>query len=710
MQFGRETLRQTPSGRDLVAPPSTPLRRVVDTYHGVDVEDAYRWLEASADPEVGAWIAAQNTHTRRVLDAWPGRDALRSRVTELTISGSVAYGALHAAGGRLFAIKRQPPLEQMLLVVLVDADDLASERVVVDPNLLDPSGKTSIDWYVPSFDGSKVAVSLSFAGTESGDAHVFDTATGRKLGDVVPRVNGGTAGGSLAWSFDGTGFFYTRYPSPGERPPEELGFDVHVHWHPLGSDPAVDRYEIGREFPRIAEIRIESSRDGRYTLASVQRGDGGEFTHWLRDARGVWRALTRYEDRCVAARLGPDGAIYFVSLHGAPRGRVLRLAPEAAAGGVAAAVAIVPEGADAIDTSFAYGTGLWTGIDRIYVLYQKGGPNAVRAFDLNGRAEGEFPQPPLSAVDDLLVLPGGDVLFQVQSFTVPPAWYRRPRGGGMAVRTALAETSPADYTDCEVVRDEAVSQDGTRVPITILRRIGIGLDGTHPTIVYGYGGYGVCQTPGFRGRLRAWIERGGVFAVAHIRGGGEFGEKWHREGCLELKQNVFDDFAACARRVMALGYAKREKLALMGGSNGGLLMGAMITQHPDLARAVVALVGLYDMLRVERTPNGAYNVPEFGTVLDPGMFRVLHAYSPYHRVRDGAAYPSILMATGENDPRVDSWQSRKMIARLQAATSASCPILLRANLAAGHGRGTPLSDQIDEYTDVLAFLMRELGV
>ena len=371
---------------------------------------------------------------------------------------------------------------------------------------------------------------------------------------------------------------------------------------------------------------------------------------------------------------------------------------------------IIPEAADAIEASFARDTGLWAGDDRVYVLYQKGGPNVVRAFHLDGRAEGELPQPPLSAVDDLVVLPSGKVLFQVQSFTVPPAWYRRPHGGGPALRTALAETSPADYSDCEVVRDEAVSKDGTRVPITVLRLRGIVLNGTHPTIIYGYGGYGVCQTPGFRGRLRAWIERGGVFAVAHIRGGGEFGETWHREGSLGRKQNVFDDFAACARRLIAAGYATEKKLAFMGGSNGGLLMGAMITQHPKLARAVVSLVGLYDMLRVERTPNGAYNVPEFGSVVDPELFRALHAYSPYHRIRDGEAYPSILMVTGENDPRVDSWHSRKMVARLQAATSSPLPILLRTNPSAGHGRGTPLSDQIDEYTDVLAFLMRELGV
>jgi len=702
-------LNPSSGDRGPAAPPTTPLRPVVDTYHGVAVEDDYRWLEDSGDPEVVRWVAAQNGHTRSLLDAWPGRDVLRRRVTELTVAGSIAYGAVRAAGGKLFAVKRQPPREQTLLVVLSDADHTASEQVIVDPNVLDPSGKTAIDWYVPSFDGDRVAVSLSHAGTESGDVHVFETATGRASGEVVPRVNGGTAGGSLAWSADGTGFFYTRYPRPGERPPDEIGFDVHVYWHALGSDPSSDRYEIGREFPRIAEIRLESSRDGRLTLASVQKGDGGEFTHWLREESGAWRALTGYEDRCVAAHLGQDGAIYFVSLRGAPRGCVLRLAPEAATRAIASAVTIVPEAADAIEISFAYGTGVWTGTDRLYVLYQKGGPNVVRAFDLAGRPQGELPQPALSGVDDLVVLQDGEVLYEIQSLTTPPAWHRRPRGGGPALRTALAETSPADYGDCEVVRDEAVSPDGTRVPITVLRRAGIVLDGTHPTILYGYGGYGVCQTPAFRCRLRAWIERGGVYAVAHIRGGGEFGERWHREGSLLLKQNVFDDFAACARRMVAARYATSEKLALMGGSNGGLLMGAMITQHPGLARAIVSAVGLYDMLRVERTPNGAYNVPEFGTVLDPQMFPVLYGYSPYHRVRDGAAYPAILMTTGENDPRVDPWHSRKMIARLQAATSSPRPILLRTNAAAGHGRGTPLSDQIDEYTDVLVFLMRELG-
>jgi len=702
-------LTSPPRNRPSSAHPVSPRRHVVDTYHGVEVEDPYRWLEDPADSEVRAWTAAQNMRTRAHLDAWPKRAALRRRVAELMTSGSFACLRLRETGGRLFGIKRRPPQEQPILVVLGADADTSRERVLLDPSELDPSGGTSIDWFEPSFDGSKVAVSLSSAGTESGDVHVFDVATGAPTRDVVPRVNGGTAGGSLAWEADGTGFYYTRYPRPGERPHDELYFYVHVYRHALGDDPARDRFELGSDFPRIAEIQLESSAEGASVLASVQNGDGGEFMHWWRDENGAWKALTRYADRCVAARLGDD-AIYFVSSLGAPRGRLLRLALERVGEGIAAAREIVPEDAEAIEVSFARGTGLWTSQGRLFLRYQRGGPNHVKAFALDGRPFGTLPSTANSAVDDLVPLPGGDVLIGSQSLTEPPAWHRWPVAGGPAVRTALSESSIADFTDCEIARDTAISPDGTHVPITILRRRGIALDGSHPTIIYGYGGYGICQTPVFRGRMRAWIERGGVFAVAHIRGGGEFGETWHSEGNLARKQNVFDDFAACAKRIVAAGYATREKLALMGGSNCGLLMGAMITQHPSLARAVVSLVGLYDMVRVERTANGAYNVTEFGSVGDPAMFRALLAYSPYHRVTAGTSYPAVLMLTGENDPRVDPWQSRKMIAALQAAHAGSSPILLRTNAASGHGPGTPMSDQIEEFTDILAFLMMELGV
>jgi len=691
----------------LPPPPPAAERPVAERYHGHEVVDPYRWLESTGDPEVRAWLAAQNTHARRWLDAWPGREALRSRLTELMAAGSPSYAALREAGGMLFAVKRQPPLEQAMLVVMASADDPSSERVLVDPNAIDPSGGTSIDWFEPAFDGRRVAVSLSSGGTESGDVHVFETRDGRKHADVITRVNGGTAGGSLAWNAGGTAFTYTRYPSPGERPPEDLPFYVQIYAHEIGADPASDRYELGRAFSKIAEIRLEGSRDGRHVLATVQDGDGGDFEHWLREPGGGWRRIARYEDRWAAACLGDD-VVFAVSFEGAPRGSVVVLPLDPAADATRART-IVAEETDAIQTSFAHGTGIWCAADRLYVLYQKGGPNAVKAFDTSGQPLGEIATPPLSVVDDVAVRPGGEALVSSQSLTRPPCWLRVTRGSTVPRPTALAEDSPADFSACEVVRDEAVSRDGTRVPITILKPRGIALDGESPAILYGYGGYGICATPAFRGRLRAWTERGGIYAIAHLRGGGERGDRWHRDGHRLRKQNVFDDFAACAWRLVAAGYTARERLALLGGSNGGLLMGAMITQLPELAGAVVSLVGVYDMLRVEQTANGAFNVTEFGSVADPAMFRVLHAYSPYHNVRDGVAYPPVLLLAGENDPRVDPWHSFKMAARLARATSSGNSVLLRTNPATGHGMGTALSHQVEEFTDVLTFICRTLG-
>jgi prolyl oligopeptidase len=279
-------------------------------------------------------------------------------------------------------------------------------------------------------------------------------------------------------------------------------------------------------------------------------------------------------------------------------------------------------------------------------------------------------------------------------------------------KTALAKASAADYSDCEVVREEAVSKDGTKVPVTIIRRKGTKLDGTNPTILYGYGGYGVSLTPTFSETRKVWLEQGGVWAVASIRGGGEFGEEWHTSGHLTRKQNCFDDFHAVMKRLVELGYTKPEKLGLLGGSNGGLLMGAMLTQHPTDFRATVSSVGIYDMLRVELSPNGAFNVTEFGTVKDPDQFKAMHAYSPYHHVSDGTAFPAVLFMTGANDPRVDPMQSRKMTARLQAAVPADGgrPVLLRTTASAGHGIGSSLQEQIEQEVDRYAFLFHELGV
>jgi prolyl oligopeptidase len=356
-----------------------------------------------------------------------------------------------------------------------------------------------------------------------------------------------------------------------------------------------------------------------------------------------------------------------------------------------------------LQPSFAVTPGL------LYVLDQAGGPNKVRIFDHQGRRRGELPLPELASVGGMLEADGADLLFQAQTFISPPAWYRYSAATAKAEKTALFQTSPAKYEGCEVVREMAVSKDGARVPVNIIRRKGLKLDGRNPTVLTGYGGYGISLSPRFSPTRQLWLEQGGVFAIANLRGGGEFGEAWHTAGNLTNKQNVFDDFYAAARQLIDAGYTSPERLAIMGGSNGGLLMGATMTQHPKICRAVVSHVGIYDMLRVELSPNGAFNVTEFGTVQDEAQFRALYAYSPYHHVEDGVAYPATLFLTGANDPRVDPMQSRKMTARLQAASPGSVT-LLRTNAEAGHGIGSSLAQRIEEGVDVYSFLFHELGM
>lgn len=688
--------------------PATAKRAVVDVYHGVEVRDDYRWLEDWSDAKVKAWSAAQNVHARAYLDKLPHVDAIRARLTELEASAGSQYMSLARRGRRLFALKQQPPKQQPLLVWLSSAADPGSEQMIVDPNVLDPKGHTSIDWFVPSLDGRLVAVSLSEGGSESGTVHVYEAAGGKEREtDRIPRVNGGTAGGSLAWAANDAGFYYTRYPREGERPREDLDFYLQVYYHRLGDATADDRYEIGKDFPRIAEIDLQSSRDGRWVLASVQKGDGGEFAHYVRQPQAVWTQVTRFEDRAVEAAIGLGELLYLISRADAPRGKVLRLPLKSLK--LAEAECIVPESEVTIVSHFGLQPSFAVTPGSLYVLDQAGGPNKVRIFDHQGRQRGELPLPELASVGGMLEADGDDLLFQAQTFISPPAWYRYSAATAKAEKTALFQTSPANYEGCELVREMAVSKDGTRVPVNIIRRKGLKLDGRNPTILSGYGGYGISLSPRFSPTRQLWLEQGGVFAIANLRGGGEFGEAWHTAGNLTHKQNVFDDFYAAARHLIDAGYTAPERLAIMGGSNGGLLMGATMTQHPKLCRAVVSHVGIYDMLRVELSPNGAFNVTEFGAVKDKSQFDALYAYSPYHRVEDGVAYPATLFLTGANDPRVDPMQSRKMTARLQAASPGSVT-LLRTNAEAGHGIGSSLAQRIEEGVDVYSFLFHELGV
>jgi prolyl oligopeptidase len=681
--------------------PETPRRVVSDSFHGVTVAEAYRWLENFDDPEVLAWNNAQNRYSRALLDAVAGRAPIEARLRTLYTATSAEHYGLETRQGMIFAIKNQPPQEQPLLVLLESAEDLASERVLLDPNQLDPSGKTTIDFYEPSLDGRLVAVSLSENGSEEGTLHVYEVATGRELGDLIPRVTYPTAGGSVAWNANGTGIYYTRYPHGDERPPEDQHFFQQVYFHKLGDSIDRDSYAIGADFPRIAEVDLATTSDGRYLLASVANGDGGEYAHFLRDADDSWQQITHFNDQVIAAEFGEDDALYLLSRASAPRGAILRL--PLATPALSHARTIVPERDITIEQFTPTAT-------QLYVTELDGGPSQLRVYDLAGNAQGLLPMPPVAAVREVVALPGDQVLIRVNSFTEPPAWFRFSPEEEEPARTALQTISPADFGDVEVLREFATSADGTRVPLNILRRKGIALDGDNPTILYGYGGYGISLSPYFDATASLWLDQGGVYVIANLRGGGEYGEEWHRAGNLTNKQHVFDDFLAAAEHVIAAGYTQPARLAIMGGSNGGLLMGAALTQRPDLFRAVVSYVGIYDMLRVELDPNGAFNVTEFGSVTDPAQFEALHAYSPYHRVVDGTPYPAVLLLTGDHDGRVNPAHSRKMAARLQAATSSGLPVLLRTSANAGHGIGTALNERIAEDTDVYAFLFEQLGM
>lgn len=693
------------------APPATPKRPVSDVYHGVEVTEDYRWLEDWSDPAVREWSAAQNAHARSVLDKLPHAAEVRREVTKLLSRETPSFWELQRAGRRLFALQDQPPKEQPFLVVLPSWSDVDAARVIVDPVALDEEGTTAIDWYKASPDGKLVAVSLSVGGDESGDLSIYDVESGQRVYEVIPQVNSGTAGGSLAWSPDGGGFFYTRH-LPVD-PDDPAGSEVYqqVFYHRLGTDPTSDRYELGEGFPEIAEIQLEMHQRSGRLLATVQEGDGGAFAHYLREPDGTWRPFSEFSDGIKQAVFGSNDDLYLVSLEDAPRGRVLRMNCREL--NVAEAEEVIPQGEDAIITG---GEAFWgertltVTPTRLYVLYQLGGPSELRAFDHSGRPVTAPQQLPVSAVNGVLPLEGDDLLFRNTSFLEPSAYYHYDAAAIVTTKTPLATPDDVNFDDAEVRREFAVSADGTRVPLNIICRKGLVLDGSHPCLATGYGGYGVNIEPGYGVLRRVLLDRGFVVVTANLRGGGEYGEQWHLQGNLTHKQNVFDDFAAVLRHLVERRYTQPSKLAIIGGSNGGLLMGATLVQHPDLVRAVVSEVGMYDMLRTELTPNGQFNITEFGTVEDPEQFRALHAYSPYHHVQDGTAYPAVLLTTGENDPRVDPAESRKMTARLQAATGSAAPILLRTSANTGHGGSDSLSEQIAQAVDIYAFLFDQLGI
>jgi prolyl oligopeptidase len=672
---------------------------VTTMYQGVQVVDEYRWLEDATSEETNTWTKAQHERTIGYLTSLPSYDAVRRRAREIIAADSTSYADLWHGGTTYFALKHEPPKQQPFLVALTDLRDPTTERVVVDPNELDSSGSTTIDWYVPSPDGSFVGVSLSSHGTEDGTLHLFDAESGEMLDVRIPRIT--LMGGSLAWRGDSGAFWYTRYPAPNERPEDELRFYQEVWFHELSTGD--DRRDLASVFAdeRVVENVLSSSPDGEWVLDRAQRGDGGEWELFVRaQDGGEWWKLSEIHDQVVHAAFG-RGELFLLTHAGSPNGRILRL-PLAAGARVSDASEVVPSSALAIERVAVTDGRIWT-------LDMDGGVSGLRAFGLDGTPVRPVAVPPVSAIDSIVRLADDEVAFPVESFVAPRSWWIARDDDPAPRRTALDTTAGLDFSGIEVRRVFATSKDGTRVPISLIARSGAFDQGPAPTILTGYGGYGISYKAWFQPGRLLWLEQGGALAVANIRGGGEYGDWWHQGGRLLTKQNCFDDFAACARHLVSEGITSVDRLAIRGGSNGGLLMGAVLTQHPDIARAVIAEVPVLDMLRVELHPNGAYNVAEFGTVEDPEQFAAMFAYSPYHHVVDGTPYPAVLLTAGEFDPRVDAYHAKKMAARLQAATSSDAQILLRTE-SGGHGIGQSLDQEVAIEADIHAFAFAQLGV
>ena len=687
--------------KPLPLPPRATPRPVWNTYHGTRVRDDYQWLEKDDAPDVRKWVAGQNRYSRAWLDALPNRSKVARRLTGLLHKGFVFYGPPRFAGGRLFALRWDTRVGRAQLVVYDSPGKLERSRVLLDPAEWDMKGAAAaIDRFAPSWDGRYLAVCASLGGTESGDLRFYDARTGRPIPDVIPAVAKAGAGTDFAWTPDSRGLYYTRHPRKGEVAAEDLDFYQRVYFHQLGTPESEDKLVIGEKFPRIAETKIRTLPNRDTCVLSVAHGDGGTFEFWVGSVAGSWRQVASPRDQVVQAVPSPDGYLYLLSRKGAPRGKVLRVPLDQ--GKVSVATTVLKEGEWVVEY-------LVPTSDHLFVREELGGIERLRAISLRTRKSTQAKTPRVAGVPWVVPVEGNEVLFAANTYLAPPEVYRWDPSRGAARPTPLSSRPLTDLSRFEVVQEWATSKDGTRVPLTIVRPRGLRRNGEHPVYLSGYGGYGLSSLPGYVVWDIPWLESGGIVVVAHIRGGGEYGDHWHRDGMLTKKQNVFDDFIAVAEHLMKRGYTSPGKLAIEGGSNGGLLMGAVLTQRPDLFRAVSAHVGIFDSLRSERETNGQYNITEFGTVKDRKQFRALYAYSPYHRVVPGTRYPAVLLAAGDNDPRVAPYQSRKMAAQLQSGTASEEPVLLRTSGNSGHNM-TRVNDIVELMADAQAFLMDRVGL
>jgi prolyl oligopeptidase len=689
--------------------------------------DPFQWLEDGDAPEVQRWTEGQNAAARRFLDAVPGRAALERRFWQLYEIGSLGVpvsrpqgkgkGESKGKNRRYFYTRRDGKQNQPVLYLRESREGV--DRPLVDVNRELADGTRALDWWFPSDDGALVAYGVSDDGNEESILRVRDVATGRDLGDEIPR----TRACSLAWTPDGRGFYYTRYPTPGEVPRGEEVYHRAVFHHRLGEASAQDRKVFGAGRDRTDWPGVDLSPDGRWLVITVDQG-WSKSEVYLLDTQSVAGAsqtpiaVATGEEAKFEVVEALDDRLYLFTTSGAPRGRVFRVDPRQPAR--ARWRQVIAESEDVLASVVYFRGGL-------AASYLHDAAARLRLYDENGTARAEVALAGLGTITSLSGARDADeVFYAFTGFLAPTTIFRVGPGHAPKGIVWRRLEAPIDPTAFEVERAMVTSRDGTRVPLFLAHRKGVPRDGTRPALLTGYGGFDVNMLPGWTPSAIPFLESGGTFALAILRGGGEYGEAWHRAGMLANKQNVFDDFIAAATWLSESRVTSADRLAISGRSNGGLLVGAALTQRPELFRAVVCGVPLLDMLRYHLFRIAALWIPEYGSPDDPEARRWLAAYSPYQHVRDGVKYPAVYLHTAASDSRVDPMHARKMAARLQAAVAAAAgsadagsndvgqrpilPILLQVESRAGHGAGKPLAKVITQLVDEWSFLFAELGI
>jgi prolyl oligopeptidase len=685
--------------------PAAPREDRVEQLHGRPVSDPYRWLEDASAPATQEWSAAQDALFEASLGELPGRELLQRRLTELLGAGVI--GGPSWRQDRQFFMRRTAEQEH---AVLLTVDSAGAERTLIDPVALDPSGTTTLDAWQPSKEGGLLAYQLSAGGTEESELFVMDVASGTLVQGPIDR----TRYSPVAWLPGEEAFYYVRRLAPDGLPPDEQQFHRRVWLHRIGTDPEQDVLVFGDGLDKTNSYGVSVSMDGRWLSIGASAGTAPRNDLWLADLSLSSPDAPRLDvvqqgvDASTSLHVGRDGRAYLFTDRDAPRGRLAVTTPDATS--YDAWTDLVPEDAEAVLEGYAILDGAELADPVLLCSWTRHAMSEVTVHDLRtGRQTGTVPLPGLGSVGGLSERPEGghEAWLGYTDHVTPSSVFRYDATTG---ETSLWATAPGtvEVPEVHARQIEYTSADGTSVRLVLVAPTK-DPDRPRPAVLYGYGGFGVPLTPGYSAGLLAWVEAGGVYAVANLRGGSEEGEDWHRAGMREHKQNVFDDFHAAAERLIADGWTTPGQLSISGGSNGGLLVGAAMTQRPELFAAVVCSAPLLDMVRYEQFGLGETWSDEYGTAQDPEELGWLLSYSPYHHVREGVDYPATLFTVFDGDTRVDPLHARKMAAALQHATSGDRPILVRREKDVGHG-ARALSRTIALSVDTLAFTARWTGL